>query len=169
MFRSPLFAILLLGVLLMSACQPRDPASLPPKDAPVVEAFSKQEALCEGQMEWTVEAGTKDWIDVSIEWVAIDTATTLDNVKHIKFETSVDGKTLADTMKYPSSPEPFSISCDGSLIEGIGIKYALFLPPLSKGEHTVSWHVIIEDDLNDGWSDYPKGTEFTFTGTVTVQ
>jgi len=161
-------AVLLLGVLLMSACQPKSPTSLPPRDAPVVEAFSKQKGMCEGLMEWTIEASTKDWMDLSIEWVAIDTATVQDNFKHIKIETSVDGTTLADTMKYPGSPEPFSINCGGSLIEGTGIKYALFLPPLSKGEHTIAWRVTIEDDLNDGWNDYPKGAEFTFTGAVTV-
>lgn len=169
MFRSLLFAVLLLSILLMGACQPKAPTSLPSKDAPVVEAFSKQKGMCDGQMDWTVDASTKDWIDVSIEWVAIDTATVQDNAKHIKFETFVDGTTLADTMKYPGSPEPFSINCNGMLIEGIGIKYALFLPPLSKGEHTITWHGIVEDDLNDGWSDYPKGTEFTFTATIMVQ
>jgi hypothetical protein len=169
MFCSSLFAVFLLGVLLLSACLPKAPTSLPPKDAPVVEAFSKQKGMCEGLMDWNVEASTKDWVDVSIEWVAIDTVTTQDNVKNIKLETSIDGTTLADTMKYPGSPEPFSINCDGSLIEGIGIKYALFLPPLSKGEHTITWHGVVEDDLNDGWSDYPKGTEFTFTATVMVQ
>jgi len=169
MFRSPLIAVLLLGVLLISACQPKSPTPLPPKDAPVVEAFSKQKGMCEGLMDWTIEVSTKDWMDVSIEWVAIDTATAQDNIKNIKFETSVDGTTLGDTMKYPGSPEPFSINCDGTPIEGSGIKYALFLPPLSKGEHTIAWCVVIEADLNDGWSDYPKGTEFTFTGTLKVQ
>ena len=169
MFRSPLPAVLLLGVLLLGACQLEDSASMPPKDAPVIEAFSKQKAMCEGLMDWKVEAGTKDWIDVSIEWVAIDSATTQDNVKHIKLETSVDGTTLADTMKYPNSPETFYINCSGTVFEGSGIQYALFLPPLSKGEHKIAWHGIVEDDLNDGWSDYPKGTEFTFTATVMVQ
>lgn len=169
MFRSPLITVLLLDVLVLSACQPKGPTSLPPKNAPVVEAFSKQKGMCEGMMDWSVEASTKDWIDASIEWVAIDTATVQDNLKHIKFETSVDGTTLADTMKYPGSPEPFSINCDGTLIEGTGVRYTLFLPPLTKGEHTIAWRVIIEDDLNDGWSDYPKEAVFTFTGTLTIK
>jgi len=169
MFRSPLIATLMLGVFILGACQPKSPTSLPPKNVPVVEAFSKQKGMCEGLMDWKVEASTKDWMDVSIEWVAIDATTVLDNLKHIKFETSVDGTTLVDTMKYPGSPEPFSINCSGTLVKGTGITYALFLPPLSKGEHTIAWRVIIEDDLNDGWSDYPKGAEFTFTGTLTVQ
>lgn len=169
MSRSHLLSVLMLVTFMLSACQLQAPVSQPPKDTPVVEAFSKQKAMCEGQTEWTLEAGTKDWIDVSLEWVAKDVSTAQDNVKHVKLETSVDGATLADTMKYPSSPEPFSINCGGTLIEGSGIKHALFLPPLSKGEHKIAWHATILDDMNDGWNDYPKGTEFTFTATVTVK
>jgi hypothetical protein len=152
----------------MIASQPKSPISLPPKDAPVVAAFSKQKALCEGLVDWNVEAGTEDWIDISIEWMAIDIATTQDNVRHIKLETSVDGTTLADTMKYPTISEPFSINCSGTVIEGSSIKYALFIPPLPKGEHKITWHVIVEDDLKDGWNDYPKGTELALTATVMI-
>lgn len=169
MSRSPLFSVLLLAVLLMSACQPKAPASQPPKNAPVIEAFSKQQAMCEGKMEWTLDASTKDWIDVSAEWVAADATTAQDNVKHFKMEMSLDGSPLADSMKYPQAPEPFSITCGDTTIQGSGIKFALFLPPLSKGNHKIAWHATILNDLNDGWSDYPKGTEFTFTATVTVK
>jgi hypothetical protein len=169
MARSPLIVLMLLGFLLMSSSQTKVPSSLPPKDAPVVEAFSKQKAMCEGLMDWNMEVGGKDWIDVSIEWVAVDTATVIDNVKHINLETSVDGRKLTATMKYPSSPDPFSINCGDTVINGSSIKYTLYLPPLSKGEHKIVWHGVVEDDLNDGWNEYPKGTEFTFTSTVTVQ
>jgi hypothetical protein len=169
MSRSPLLSLLLLIVLLMSACQPKTPASQPPKDAPVIEAFLEQQAMCEGKMEWTLDASTKDWIDVSIDWKAADTASAQDNIKHIKLEMSLDGTPLADSMKYPQAPEPFSINCGGTTIEGSGIKFALFLPPLSKGEHKIAWHATVLDDLNDGWSDYPKGTEFTLTAKVTVK
>lgn len=169
MSRQTLLSLLMLVTLMLSACQSKAPASLPPKDAPVVEAFSKQQAMCEGKMEWTAEANTKDWVDVSIEWVAKDVSTAQDNIKHFKLETSVDGARLADAMKYPGSPEPFSINCGGTVTEGSGIKYALFLPPLSKGEHKIAWRATVLDDLNDGWNDYPKGTEFTFTATVMVK
>jgi hypothetical protein len=169
MSRQTLLSVVMLVALILSACQPQAPASQPPKDAPVVEAFSKQKGMCEGQLEWTLEAGAKDWIDVSLEWVAKDVSTVEENFNHFKIEMSVDSVTLADAMKYPGSPEPFSINCGGTVIEGSGIKYALFLPPLSKGEHKIAWHITILDDLNDGWNDYPKGTEFTFTATVTVK
>ena len=153
----------------MNAGQPKGPAFLPPKDAPVVEAFSKQKAMCESHLEWTVEASTKDWIDVGVEWAAIDAATAQDNIKHLKLETSLDGTTVADTMKYPSSAEPFSINRSGAPIRGGGIKYALFLPPLSRGEHKIVWRAFLDADISDGWNHYPKGTEIVFTATIMVK
>jgi len=169
MSRSRLLTILFFFILTMNACQSKTPASQPPKDAPVIEAFSEQKAMCEGRMEWALEASPKDWIDVSVDWKAADMASAQDNIKHIKLEMSLDGMPLADSMKYPQAPEPFSLNCGDTTIEGSGIKFALFLPPLSKGGHKIAWHATILDDLNDGWSDYPKGTEFTFTATVTVK
>ena len=168
MFHSPLSSIALLSVGPVSGCQPRGPVSLPPKDAPVVETFSKQKAMCEGQTAWTVEASPQDWLDASVEWAAIDAATVQENVKRLKIETSVDDQTLGETMKDPSRLEPFSINCSGTVIEGSGIKYALFLPPLSRGEHRIVWQVTVETDMSNGWNDYPKGTELTFTATITV-
>ena len=159
---------LILVTLLMSACQPKTPASSPPKDAPVIEAFTKQ-AACEGLTQWKVEATTKDWVDIGIEWVAIDVKTAQDNLKHTKMEMWLDDEPIAEAMKDPQAPEPFSITCGGALIEGSGVKYALYLPPLSKGEHKIAWRSTILEDLNDGWNDYPKGTVFSFTATVTVK
>jgi hypothetical protein len=161
--------MLLFAIMMMNACQSKTPASQPPKDAPVIEAFLKQQAMCNGKMEWTLEASTKDWIDVGVAWEASDAAKAQDNVKHFKLETSLDGTPLTDSMKYPQAPEPFSINCGGTVTEGSGIRYALFLPPLSKGEHKIAWHATILDDLNDGWNDYPRGTEFKFTATVMVK
>ena len=169
MFHSPLSSIAWLSVLPVSVYKPKSSASVPPKDAPVVEAFSKQKAMCEGQTAWTVEASPKDWLDAGVEWVAKDAATAQDNIKHFKLETSVDGHILADTTKYPGSPEPLSINHGGTVTEGSSIRYALFLPPLSKGEHHIVWHVTVETDMNDGWNDYPTGAEFTCTATVIVK
>ena len=125
--------------------------------------------MCESKLEWTVEASTKDWIDAGVEWAAIDAATARDNVKHLKLETSLDGKTLTNTMKCPSSAEAFWINGNGHPAHGGGIKYALFLPPLSKGQHKIVWRASLDADISDGWNHYPKGTEMVFTATVTVK
>jgi hypothetical protein len=44
----------------------------------------------------------------------------------------------------------------------------IYLPPLAAGDHTVTWKYIIEADLNDGWDDYPAGTEAVYTGVVPI-
>lgn len=168
MTRRVFLPVLILVAVLMSACQPKTPASQPPKDAPVIEAFTKQ-AACEGLTQWDMEATTKDWIDIGVEWIAIDAETAQDNLKHTIMEIWVDDEPIVEAMKYPQAPEPFSITCGGTLIEGSGVKYALYLPPLTKDEHKIACRSTILEDLNDGWSDYPKGTEFAFTGTVTVK
>jgi hypothetical protein len=169
MYRTHLFSMFVLVMLVLSACQPKAPSAQPPKDASVVQAFSKPKAACEGVAEWTIEANSQDWIDVSIEWTAIDSTTVQDNFKHLKFETFLDGKALADVMKYPTGLEPFSLTCGDMAIEGSALKYALFLPPLSKGDHKILWRVILDAEISDGWGTYPAGVAGEFTANVTVQ
>ena len=72
-------------------------------------------------------------------------------------------------MKHPSSIEPISTNRSRAPTRGGGIKYALFLPPLSKGEHKIVWRASWDADISDGWNHYPKGTEMIFTATVTVK
>ena len=63
------FAVGIIGlavvlVLLSNVALAQDitPAVEAPAGATVVEAFSKQHAMCEGLTEWTVEATPDDWI-----------------------------------------------------------------------------------------------------------
>jgi hypothetical protein len=169
MYRINLVSVFILVVLILSACQPQAPAAQPPKDASVVQAFSKQQAGCEGLSEWAIEASPLDWIDVSEEWGAIDSATAQDNFKHLKVETFLDGKALADVMAHPTSPEPFSLTCGDITIEGSAVKYALFLPPLSKGDHKILWRITLDSEISDGWGKYPAGVLGEFTANVKVQ
>ncbi len=169
MYRTHLFSMLVLVMLALGACQPKVPGAQPPKDAPVVQAFSKQKAGCESLTEWTVEAGPQDWIDVSEEWAAIDSATAQENFKHLKVETSLDGKALADAMKYPTSPEPFSLTCGSTTMQGSAVKYALYLPPLSQGDHKVVWRITLDAEISDGWGTYPAGVLGEFTANMKVR
>jgi hypothetical protein len=169
MYRAILFSMFVLIVLMVSACQPKAPSAHPPKEAPVVQGFSKQKAGCEGATEWTIEASPQDWIDVSIEWATIDTATVQDNMKHLKYETFLDGKALADFMKYPTSPEPYSQVCSDATYQGSAITYVLFLPPLSKGDHKIFWRITSDAEISDGWGTYPAGVLGEFTANVKVQ
>ena len=144
----------------------------PVKEAPagstVVEAFSKQHAMCEGLTEWTVDATPDDWINVGAKWVAVDEATAQDNWQQIAFVITVDGQEIADPKSYEHGPMPFSITCGDETTTGGGMGLEIYLPPQAAGDHVVTWTYIIEADLNDGWDDYPAGTEAMFTGTVRV-
>lgn len=169
MSRSSLFYVFMLIVLVLSSCQPKVPAAQPPKNATAVEAFSKQKAGCEGVAEWTIEASPQDWIDATSEWAAIDVVTVQDNFRHLKVETYLDGKAIADAMEYPTSPEPFSLTCGDTTLQGSAMKYALFLPPLSKGDHKILWRISLDAEISDGWGTYPAGVLGEFTATVHVQ
>jgi hypothetical protein len=172
--------IALLVVLALLACtavfaspsatlaQSLSPHSEAPEGATVVEAFSKQDAMCEGLTEWMVEATTDDWINVGAKWVAVDETMAQDNWQHISFVITVDGEEIADPKSYEHGPMPFSITCGDETMTGGAMGLEIYLPPLAVGDHVVTWTYIIESDLNDGWDDYPAGTEAAFTGTVRV-
>jgi hypothetical protein len=172
--------IALLGVLVLlagmattaspstSLAQGLNPQKEAPEAATVVEAFSKQHAMCEGLTEWTVEATPDDWINIGAKWVAVDEATAQDNWQHISFVITVDGQEIADPKSYEHGPMPFSITCGDETTTGVAMGLDTYLPPLAAGDHVVTWTYIIEADLNDGWDDYPAGTEAEYAGTVRV-
>jgi hypothetical protein len=151
-----------------SLAQGLNPQKEAPEGATVVEAFSKQHAMCEGLTEWTVEATLDDWINVGAEWAAVDDTTAQDNWQHISFVITVDGQEIADPKSYEHGPVPWSITCGDETVTGRAMGLEIYLPPLAAGDHVVTWTYIIESDLNDGYDDYPAGTELMFTGTVRV-
>jgi hypothetical protein len=151
-----------------SLAQGLNPQKEAPEGATVVEAFSKQHAMCEGLTEWTLEATPDDWINVGAKWVAVDETTAQDNWQHISFVITVDGQEIADPKSYEHGPMPFSVTCGDETTTGGAMGLEIYLPPLEVGDHVVTWTYIIEADLNDGWDDYPAGTEAEFAGTVRV-
>ena len=173
-----LIALLVVLVLLAGMATSASPSTSlahglnPQKEAPegatVVEAFSKQHAMCEGLTEWTVEATPDDWINIGAKWVAVDETTAHDNWQHISFVITVDGQEIVDPKSYEHGPMPFSITCGDETMTGGAMGLEIYLPPLAVGDHVVTWTYIIEADLNDGWDDYPAGTEAEFAGTVRV-
>jgi LPXTG-motif cell wall-anchored protein len=144
------------------------PAKEAPAGSTVVEAFSKQHAMCEGLTEWTVDATPDDWINIGAKWVAVDEATAQDNWQQIAFVITVDGQEIADPKSYEHGPMAFSIACGDETTTGGAMGLEIYLPPQAAGDHVVTWTYIVEADLNDGWDDYPAGTEAMFSGTVRV-
>ena len=151
-----------------SLAQGLTPAKEAPEGATVVEAFSKQHAMCEGLTEWTVEAAPDDWINIGAKWAAVASSTAQDNWQHIAFVITVDGQEIADPKSFVHGPMPFSITCGDETTTGGAVGLDIYLPPMAAGDHIVTWTYIIEANLNDGWGDYPAGTEAVYTSSVRV-
>jgi hypothetical protein len=151
-----------------SLAQGLTPAKEAPEGATVVEAFSKQHAMCEGLTDWTVEATPDDWINIGAKWAAADEVTAQDNWQHIAFVITVDGQEIADPKSFVHGPTPFSITCGDETTTGGAMGLEIYLPPMVPGDHIVTWTYIIEANLNDGWGDYPAGTEAIYTSSVRV-
>jgi hypothetical protein len=140
----------------------------PPRGATVVRAFSEDAVACQGLMEWVVEAKPGNWIDVSIDWTAIDATTVLDNWPHLHHVITVDGLPVVGLYDYQRGPSPHQIVCPEWSVEGQAIWLKIYLPPMTPGDHTVKWTTTIDADINDGWGDYPAGS-VEFTSTVRVK
>lgn len=110
-------------------------------------------------MAWSAEVTTDDLMDYTTFWIAFDAATVQDDFTHIHVDVTLDGKSVAEEMKYVQAPEPYSVACtdSGQQFEASRVKYTLFLPPLSKGEHIIRWTYTLTADLDDGVFDYPSG------------
>ena len=151
----------LLIILLLSACRL-------PKRALAPDTLVPQHIFCEDRIAWSAEAMTDEGINYASFWIAFDNATVQDNFKYVRVEVTLDGKSVADEMKYRGAPHPYPVTCtDGGLqFKGSRVKYILFLPPLSNGEHKIVWKYIFIKDLSDGWFDYPKGMTREITSTL---
>jgi hypothetical protein len=151
------------------AAQTTQFATQAPTGAKVVKAFSKMDAGCLGKSEWTVEASPDAWIDVGTGWFAKDGKIAEDNWKHVSNVITLDGKEVQDLTKYYHGPKPFKLECPDNTITAEIVGLEIYSPPLSVGDHKLTWKSTIESDLNDGYDDYKKGTVFEFTGTVRVK
>jgi hypothetical protein len=145
-----------------------EPVKESPAGTTVVKAFSKPDAACRELMEWGVEASAGNWVDVGIEWIAVDEATAQNNWNDISYVITVDGQEIVDPKSYTHGPGPATVVCPDFTLEGGGMALNIYLPPLPVGDHQVTWQVIFDADVNDGWGDYPAVTVAEFTSTVRV-
>jgi hypothetical protein len=148
------FLGLMTSVLLLSACQSSrsninivgDP-SVPPQ------------TFCEGRMAWSAEVTTDDIVSYTTFWIAFDAATVQDEFQYIQVDVTLDGKSVAQEMKYMAAPEPYSVTCpeSGQQFAASRVKYTLILPSLSSGEHNIFWNYTITADPNEGVFNYSHG------------
>ncbi|MEJ2218103.1 MAG: hypothetical protein P8099_15955 [Gemmatimonadota bacterium] len=165
------------ALLLVPACakQPEagpapDIAAAPPADAQVHE-FTMDEwrdAFCAGGTDWTFDVPTDAWIAMPVSWVAKDEATARANWEGVTYRLTVDGRSLEVPEGLQLRVDSVHFECPNGTIDGIGVSYMTYLPPVTAERH-FSVHYLVNDDLNDGWSDYPKGSELTMNLTLRPQ
>lgn len=126
------FLALMTLVLLLSACQLSQNNIVGDPSAP-------PETFCEGRIAWSAEAKTDDLIDYTAFWIAFDAATVQDDFKYVLVDVTLDGKSVAEEMKYMQAIEPHLVTCteSGQVFEASRVKYTLILPPLSSGKHRI--------------------------------
>jgi hypothetical protein len=146
------FLGLMASVLLLSACQSSQSNVVGDPSAP-------PQIFCEGRMAWSAEVITDDVMDYTTFWIAFEAGTVQDDFKYVHVDVTLDGKSVAEEMKYMAAPELYSVTCTetGQQFEASRVKYTLFLPPLSSGEHIILWNYTITADLDDGVFNYPRG------------
>ena len=156
------FTIILLIVVLMSACQS--------VKNPVAVETNSPYTNCQGQLAWSGEAKKDSVAEYSVFWIAFDAATIQDNFKYLSVYVTLDGKPVYNEMKFRQLPEPYLVTCseDGRQFEASRINYIFFLPSLTKGEHRINWVYMTTATFSDGEFDYPNGMTAEYPITFQV-
>ncbi len=137
-----------------------------PTGARVVKAFSKYQARCEGILDQEHVIPVGAWVDVGIEWDAIDQATAQENWSAIHIAVSVDGQEIVSPKQYTIGPHTVQIECPERTRTGYAMALQMIVPPLSPGDHQVRWIITFERDLSDGWDRYPQVETIEVTSTL---
>lgn len=137
-------------------------AAAAPADAQVYK-FTLQdfeEPACSQASEWTLSVPAGEWVQFPVIWMAKDEATARENWEHMRYQVSLDGKPLAIPDDVKERTETGKFDCPDGTMEGVSVTKMLYLPPLT-GEHTYQIRYMFDDDVNDGWSTYAKGSDLS--------
>ena len=141
----------------------------PPTDAEVFKAFSNYQSLCDDNFnqEHTVPADT--WIDAGLEWDALDAETVQSSWQYVNITVSVDNENIENPKQYTVGPYETQTQCPNrSMHKGMAMALAIYVPPLSVGDHQVFWSFSFERDASDGWNTYTKGTTFGISSVLHI-
>jgi hypothetical protein len=140
-----------------------------PAGAKVFSAFSKQQGYCEGNLNQVHTISDDVWIDLGLEWDAIDVDTVQATWPHITIIVSIDGDEIESPKQISTKPYKTVLECENGIHTGIAIKNELYLVPLAIGEHKVNWEVRFKRDINDGWNVYLKERVILITSTLHIR
>ncbi len=122
-------------------------------------------------MAWSAEVTTDDIVNYTTFWIAFDADTVQDEFQYIHVDVTLDGKSVAQEMKFITAPELYFVTCpeSGYRFEASRMKYTLFLPSLSPGEHIIRWTYTMTTDLEDSVFDHPSGMTAEYPITINVE
>jgi hypothetical protein len=140
----------------------------PPVGVKVFTAFSKQQSYCEHKRDQEHTIPADGWVDLGVEWTAIDPETVTATWPFLKMTISLDGEEIPHPKRYSRGPFKSVLECPDRTYVAYGMSNALFIPPLPVGDHKVIWTIVFEHDLNDGWDNYQKNQIIVVTSMLHV-
>ena len=146
------------------------PVKAPPADVNVVDTYQVESLFCEHDPEWTVKAGTGDWINISLEWViGTDSAVAEDVWNYHEHTVTINGQEIKNLESYTHGVKQYSVTCLDETLEIWAKGLSIYLPPLPPGRYEIRWRSEITDEFNNGWVDYEPGNFMEITTTLTVE
>lgn len=169
-------AALLAPLLTLSCAKEPAPEAAPPPDiaaaAPAgatVHQFTTadwQGPFCAGSTDWTFDVPSDAWIAMPIGWFAVDEATARANWEHMSYRIWLGDRELEIPEGVQMEVQALHFDCPDRTVDGTGVSPVVFLPPVTTARQ-YRVQLLFNDDVNDGWSTFAKGTDFT--STVTLQ
>lgn len=143
-------------------------AASPPADTEV-HSFTPAdmpEAVCAGASEWSLEVPTGAWIQFSRLWFATDEATARQNWEHMRIELWVDDQQLPLPEDTDWSAGLVHFDCPSGALDGFAMSPVFYLPPVT-AQRKVRLRYLFDEDVDDGWNTFGKGTDIS--GTLTLK
>jgi hypothetical protein len=167
MHRSTPITLLVLAALIAVApaiAQEPAVAAAPPEGAAVYRFTVDHwdEPLCAGAREWTFHVPAGEWIAFPIGWFAVDEATARANWESMRFELAADGRSLDAPMPAEWWVDALHVQCPDRTITGVAVSPVVYLPPLT-AERSFDVTYVYDDDVDDGWNTFARGTRSTWT------
>jgi hypothetical protein len=162
----PVLLLVLAALIAVAPAIAQEPAvtAAPPEGA-VVYRFTVDhwdEPLCAGAREWTFDVPAGQWVAFPIGWYAVDEATARANWESMRFELAADGRTLDVPVSEEWAVDVLDVQCPDRTITGVAVSPVVYLPPIT-AERRYEVSYIFDDDVNDGWYMFARGTTTTWT------
>jgi hypothetical protein len=128
-----------------------------PLGVSVFKAFNKQQAWCDNNFHQEHIVPADNWLDLGIEWDAVDAETVQATWPHLSISMAVDGLEIRHPKRVSKGPYKAVLECPAETHTGYAMANSLYLQPLPVGDHQILWTLCIKAEISDGWNTYPQG------------